>query len=319
MRTDLIYAVRQALEQSQADVAPDIQARLRASRAKALLRAEKRFSRAAAPRPSRFGWALDARPAWGAGMALASVITVLVAVTAVYDNSIDQDITRIAEIDKQMISDRLPVQAYLDPGFLAFQEETVEEAQGLIQVASSTNLPMPSNRSASPLRRIWSAENFFPGSVGSSQGPAWAKLSTAQREALAPLEDMWGDLDEQRKRKWIKIADRFHQLDDEQQQLAQQRMQEWVSLGTTERRQARAIYGGVANLVPEDIRVMKWNEYQKLSDAERERLLEIAQQRIAEAGSAKSGAARQDAQSGVLTPNPHSALATRAEKPLGAR
>lgn len=315
MPQDLIYTIRQALEKSQGSISPKAQDRLRESRARALLAAEKTYSRAATPSAPRLGL-VSGGQLWGAGVAFASLVAVVVAVSAVHDRSIEQDISQLAEIDKRMISDRLPVQAYLDPGFLAFQQETLEEASDLIQVASSVSVPMPGDRSPSALAKFWSAENFFPGLANPSQGPTWGKLTSSQREALAPLEDLWGDLDEQRKRKWIKIADRFHQLDDDQQHLAQQRMQEWVSLGTTERRQARAIFGGVSHRVSEDVRVIKWNEYQKLSQAERERLMEVAQQRIAEAESSKPAALRKDTQPGTLSPAPRSALANRAEKPL---
>lgn len=318
MTSDLIYVVRQALSKSEGQISAKAMARLREARAKALLRAERTFNRRT-PNAGRFSFAFQGGNFWGAGMAMASIVAVVVAISAAHDRSIDQDISRIAEIDKSMISDRLPVQAYLDPGFLAFQEETVEEASDLIRVASSVSLPTPSDRSPSVLRRLWSAENFFPGLVANSQGPTWNKLTASQREVLAPLEEYWGELDEQRKRKWTKIADRFQQLSDEQQELAQARMQEWVVLGTGERRKARAVYGSVSNLVPEDVRIMKWNEYQKLSQAERERLVQLAQERIAAASSEKSATRRNAADPGTLTPAPHSALATQAEKPLVAR
>jgi hypothetical protein len=321
MPSDLIYAIRQALEKSQGRVSPEAQARLRQFRARALLAAEKTYSRSAPPQPARRGLVTGAffrSPIWGAGVAFASLTAVVIAISAVHDRSIDLDISQIAEIDKRMISDRLPVQAYLDPGFLAFQEESLEEASDLIRVASSISLPTPGSASPTPLRAILSADNLFPGIAGNNQGMHWGKLTTTQREALAPLEAMWGDLDESRRRKWVKIADRFHQLSEEQQKLAQERMQEWVALGPVERRQARAIYGGVANRVPEDIRVVKWNEYQKLSPDERNRLMELAQQRIAEADSSKSAALRNEAHPGTLAPAPRSALATRADKPLAS-
>jgi hypothetical protein len=119
-------------------------------------------------------------------------------------------------------------------------------------------------------------------------------------------------MEEHRRRKWVKIADRFHQLSAEQQATAQERMLEWASLPASDRRQARAAFGGVTEVIAEDVRVMKWNEYQKLSPQEKQRLIELAQQKVAQAG------APVDAAGSAAAPpeTARSALAPRPAKPL---
>jgi len=124
---DLIYKTRQVLEQSGANLPARVTAALTAARHKALSAAQltagqphlrKRFSNPTA--------------IWGVGLTLASFIGVLIALNGAQRTSLDLDIGRIAAIDQKMIVDRLPVQAYLDPGFLVFQEE------GLGQPASTS-------------------------------------------------------------------------------------------------------------------------------------------------------------------------------------
>ncbi|MEY3633363.1 MAG: hypothetical protein RI937_1561, partial [Pseudomonadota bacterium] len=103
-----------------------------------------------------------------------------------------------------------------------------------------------------------------------------------------------------------------HQLSAEQQATAQERMLEWASLPASDRRQARAAFGGVTEVIAEDVRVMKWNEYQKLSPQEKQRLIELAQQKVAQAG------APTDATGSAAAPpeTARSALAPRPAKPL---
>lgn len=301
MQDDLIYKTRQLLKDSERDISADVAEKLRQARYRAVHRAQE-----ISPKTRRHSIRFFSEQRWGLGLGFASLAAVFISLSIALQAGVDDDIQRVAEIDQRMISDRLPVQAYLDPGFLAFQEETLPEAN--ISVVSLVSGPTVSVRS------VWSPQSLFPG-VASNNGPSWNKLTATQREALAPLESFWGDFPATRKNKWIKIADRFHQLSDEQQALAQERMQEWASLQTSERRVARTVYGNVAETVPENVRVLKWNEYQKLSESERARLIELAQQKVAVVSPATAHAASKSG-APLITPRPQSALATQPAKPL---
>ncbi len=299
------YRSRELLREGEAQIPAPIAEALARGRRAALQRAQAR-------RVQAVGWvSLAARFAprqlWGMGASFASMVAVVFALGLVQQDAVEHDIGRIAAIDERVMLDRLPVQAYLDIGFLAFQEETLSDSASGITAATITN------QAGAAIRQFWTPDALFRGQSG-TQGPMWSKLTASQREALAPLESFWSDMEEHRRRKWIKIADRFHQLSPEQQAIAQERMQEWASLPASERRQARAAFGGVTEVVPEDIRVMKWNEYQKLSQAERERLVELAQQKVAQASTAASSDPLVSSMSNYE--RPRSALAIRPAKPL---
>ena len=85
-----------------------------------------------------------------------------------------------------------------------------------------------------------SARTVAPASA--EQGPAWATLKPAQREALKPLERDWPGIDGQRKQKWLDIAERFPAMHAEDQARMQARMAEWAKLTPSERGQVRLNY-----------------------------------------------------------------------------
>jgi hypothetical protein len=254
---------------------------------------------------------------------------VLIGLQIVEKNTIDQNLQRLAVIDQKMITGPLPVQAYLDPGFLVFQESLLEQASADRPAISSVAF----TERIEELRNRWSAETLFPGFKGIPPGPAWAKLTVNQREALAPLESLWADMEAHRRQKWLRIADRFPLLSPEQRALAQERMQDWVSMPAIDRRQARAVFDGVKEAIPEDVRVMKWNEYQKLTPKQREKLVELAQQRSGTGPDISIDAAGEAMKSGPVSnavgadvnnaaasiPTPRSALAKQSDKPLISR
>ncbi len=310
---DPVYLSRLGLRHHQDNTPESIKAALAQARHKAVHQAQARQHHRPLFRP------LFRPQRWGLGLSLASIMTVLVSLEAVQVISKDIDIGRLAAIDQKMMTDRLPVQAYLDPGFLAFQEgiASTESAQEARTSESQPSVPVVS-RATTAMREFWSLDSLFPGLI-TGQTPLWSKLTTAQKEALAPLEAYWPEMENERRRKWLKIADRFHLMSDEEQLLAQERMQEWVSLPATDRRQARAAFDSLVQVVPEDVRVMKWNEYQKLSDQERARLMEQAQQRLSEPD-ASAAAKRMENTSASATGNPtsrpRSALAAQPEKPF---
>ncbi len=311
---DPIYLSRLALRRHQDNTPESVKAALAQARVKAVHQARARQHHRPLFRPQ------NRQQRWGLGLSLASVVAVMMSLQAVQLISRDIDIGRLAAIDQKMMTDRLPVQAYLDPGFLAFQEGTVSAdaiADGKTNDGQSA-VPVVS-RATNAMRDFWSLDSLFPGFIG-GQTPLWSKLTPAQKEALAPLEAYWPEMENERRRKWLKIADRFHLMSDQEQLLAQERMQEWVSLPATDRRQARAAYDSLVQVMPEDVRVMKWNEYQKLSDQDRARLMEQAQQRLTEpdpnAAAKRAETPASSTATGNPTQRPRSALATQPGKPF---
>lgn len=110
-------------------------------------------------------------------------------------------------------------------------------------------------------------------SVG--QGPAWADLKPAQREALKPLENDWSGIDSQRKRKWLEIADRYPGMSPKGQARLQNRMTEWVRMTPLERGEARLNYQGLKQLPARD-RQASWEAYQALPPQQRRDFAERA-------------------------------------------
>lgn len=271
---DLIGHIRRSLDLADSRIPPAISARLAHIRGQALRRAEASADASHPLRPAllwveRLWFSFSARPAWA--YAAGAVAVTAIALGVVREVSIDRDLEKIARIDQGVITAALPVQAYLDPGFAVFQEEKLP-ASG-VAFAGASKIPA---------RDFWSLDSLFPGASLSS-GPAWGKLSSAQREALAPLETSWEDMGALRKRKWLKIAERFSQMSAQERMLAQDRMLEWVSLPVAQRREARGVFTESVEKIPQDVQVMKWNEYLNLPKQERERLTEVARQRAASA------------------------------------
>ena len=129
-----------------------------------------------------------------------------------------------------------------------------------------------------------------------SSGPGWKELTRQQREVLAPLHERWGTMGELTKRRWISLADGFDQLQPEDQEKLQKRMQTWSSLSAQQRNQARLNFFTSRQLSPEDLQA-KWDAYQALSADEKRRL-------AAKAAPKARGAAT------ALRPQPKRKLAT---------
>src|SRR5579862_3494581 len=70
-------------------------------------------------------------------------------------------------------------------------------------------------------------------------GVRWQNLTTAQQQALGPLEHEWPTIEPARKQKWLAIAARFNSLPPEERTRISQRMTEWARLSPTERGEAR--------------------------------------------------------------------------------
>ena len=111
-----------------------------------------------------------------------------------------------------------------------------------------------------------------PLSALSSESPlSWSHLTEAQHVALAPFATQWDSFSDERKRKWLKIASRFHRMSPEAQKHLHQRMEEWVRLTPDERKVARENYQ-VSKSVPLEKREKAWDAYQKLSEEQKKKL-----------------------------------------------
>lgn len=322
MNDKSFYKTRQSLLESESAVSKEVVAALSAARQRAVRAAA---SGRASARPGLWQVGLQhwSKQVWGIAATAASAAAVVIGLNIAEQTTIDQNLNRLASIDQKMITGPLPVQAYLDPGFLIFQESALDAKA----TDANSNAAISFLEKASEVASRWSAESLFPGFKGMPPGPSWSKLTANQREALAPLESLWSDMEAHRRQKWVRIADRFHLLSPEQQALAQERMQEWVSMPASDRRQARAVFDGVKQVIPQDVQVMKWNEYQKLTPKERARLIELAHQRastsaidtITDTGSITSNASAGTAAPAVSSPTPRSALSKHADKPLASQ
>jgi len=106
-------------------------------------------------------------------------------------------------------------------------------------------------------------------------GPAWASLSAAQQQALAPLQRDWGSIPVEPKQKWLEVAGRLSKMSVEERARVQERMGEWSRMTPAERARARVQFQEVRRISPEE-RQARWQEYQQLPDDERHQLAEKA-------------------------------------------
>lgn len=112
----------------------------------------------------------------------------------------------------------------------------------------------------------------LPLPLPAANGPlSWARLSAAQRAALAPFADQWDGFSDARKRKWLRIASRFAKLTPEAQKQLQERMAEWAHMTPEQRRVARENYQSAKELSAQ-ARERAWKAYQQLPEEQKERL-----------------------------------------------
>ncbi len=126
----------------------------------------------------------------------------------------------------------------------------------------------PVVRAGQPAATVPRPPGFVAGRA--EEGVRWQSLTQAQREALAPLEHEWPNIDAPRKQKWITIAARLHTLPPQERARISERMTDWARLTPTERGQVRLRYQE-ARQVPAPDRSARWEEYQKLPPGEKER------------------------------------------------
>jgi hypothetical protein len=109
-------------------------------------------------------------------------------------------------------------------------------------------------------------------SLASPTSPmAWARLTDAQRVALAPFASEWDQFSEERKRNWIKIASRYKKMSPDAQKRLHERMIEWIRMTPEQRKVARENYQ-VSKSVPVEKRERAWDAYQKLPEDQKKKL-----------------------------------------------
>lgn len=112
-------------------------------------------------------------------------------------------------------------------------------------------------------------------SLAADTGLAWASLTPAQRQILAPLRQDWSTIDANRQQKWVELAAKFPTLPAAERHRIQARMNEWAKLSPTERAAARMQFQEVRRL-PAEERQAQWQAYQALPPEERSKLAQKA-------------------------------------------
>lgn len=146
--------------------------------------------------------------------------------------------------------------------------------------------------------RTWSGTGVLAGialalsmQVAAQTGPAWAELSTGERQALQPLQSQWSDIDSLRKQKWRDVATRYPSLPAVQQERLRERMVEWASMTPAQRNVARISFEELRK-VPATERQTRWEAYQNLPAEQRQALSTQAGNRPTPASAPQAAAAR---------------------------
>jgi hypothetical protein len=110
----------------------------------------------------------------------------------------------------------------------------------------------------------------------STTAPLWSALTPAQQDALGPLSGEWDKLDSLRKDKWLQIAAKFAKLSPAEQQRTHDRMRDWAKMTPDERRVVRENYARAKKITPSQ-KTEKWQQYQQLSEEQKNKLAAEAQ------------------------------------------
>lgn len=119
---------------------------------------------------------------------------------------------------------------------------------------------------------------------------SWNELSAAQQAALQPLAPIWGDISDNRKRKWIALSANFAALSPADQATLHGRMTEWASLSTADRNRARLNFAQTKQLSNQEKKA-QWEAYQALSPEQKQQLAAQAQNKTSGAAPAVSESA----------------------------
>lgn len=109
----------------------------------------------------------------------------------------------------------------------------------------------------------------------SSSTVLWTSLNPVQKTILAPLATEWNRLNETQQKKWLEIAAKYPSMKADEQLRLQERMKSWVKLTPEQRSTARENFALTTKLKPE-VKSAKWQEYQQLSEQDKQRLAEEA-------------------------------------------
>jgi hypothetical protein len=120
----------------------------------------------------------------------------------------------------------------------------------------------------------------FSGSAQALIQPKWSGLTAPQQQALKPLAGEWDKLEDNRRRKWIAVADRYPYMNPEEQKRLQARMADWARLTPDQRREARETYKRSKTLPPEQKKA-EWQQYQALPEMQKQQLAAAADQKKA--------------------------------------
>ena len=136
-------------------------------------------------------------------------------------------------------------------------------AAALISVSAVWAQPWPPARSASAASG--------PAPQTRNSGIPWQKLTAQQKDALQPLAAQWSTLTNSQQRKWVALTRNFQRLPPAKKATLQSRMTDWSTLTPAQRIQTRLNFGE-ARRVPVTERKARWEQYQTLPSAERQRL-----------------------------------------------
>jgi len=140
------------------------------------------------------------------------------------------------------------------------------QAAGRPVIATAGVTEVPSTPAAHPPKMT---------KVVSSAAPTWNELSAVQKHVLEPLAPDWDKLKPTTRKKWLEISNRYASMTPAEQERLQARMRGWVTLTPEQRRIARENYAR-ANKLDTEQRALRWQQYQQLSEQQKEELAEQA-------------------------------------------
>ena len=140
------------------------------------------------------------------------------------------------------------------------------------------------------------------GGPAAAEATAWAALTPAQRQALAPLQRDWSSLDASRQSKWLEVAARFPRMSADEQRRLQERMTQWTRLTPAERERARLQFQETRQL-PADEKRARWEAYQALTEEQRNALAQRAEKPAKGGARTDNGARRANAANGTAKNN----------------
>lgn len=81
--------------------------------------------------------------------------------------------------------------------------------------------------------------------------PVWGGLDARQKEALAPLEQDWDQMEPARRKKWLNMVNRHPEMTPEKRERFHSQVRDWDSLTPEQRKSARDRYRKIDRLPPE--------------------------------------------------------------------